>query len=164
MSRGKRSKLRFSGSFYSMPRHVHRSADYRGLSGNAVKALNALNCQYRGTNNGDLTLAFRVMQEEHGFNSKATLERAKKELLAAGMIVVSRQGGLGRCSLYALTWAPVDLCKEKLDIHVTHKPPRADWCQLKPSGAMGITRQEKPARKASMKRQKLHGSRLAAVG
>jgi hypothetical protein len=117
-------------SFYQMPRKVHRCADYRGLSGSGVKLLNALNFQFRGKNNSDLTAAYSVMQKQHGFRSKATLHKALKELLDAHLIVMTRQGGLGRCSLFALAWRPIDDCTGRaLDLRPTKIPPRTTWHQ-----------------------------------
>lgn len=121
-------KARKGDSFYQMPRKVHQSFDYRHLSGNAVKLLNALNCQFRGNNNGDLTAAFSVMQKQHGFNSKQTLQRVLNELMKAYLVVKSRQGGLGRCCLYALTWHSVNECIGKsLEIRPTKMPLRNQW-------------------------------------
>lgn len=51
---------------------VMQSDDYKNLSGNAVKLLLALCYQFRGHNNGNLTAAWSVMQEQHGFRSPET--------------------------------------------------------------------------------------------
>jgi hypothetical protein len=100
-------------SFAGIPRTVMRNDDYKGLSGNAVKLLMALCFQYRGHGNGNLTAAWSVMKE-HGFKSQDTLNRAKQELLDAGLIVQTRTGLFqnpgGRCALYALTWLPIHEC------------------------------------------------------
>jgi hypothetical protein len=118
-------------SFYWIPRQVHRSADFRELSPYALKLLVSLACQFNGFNNGDLTAAWTVMSKQHGFKSEATLDRCKKELLAANLIYLTRQGGLGRCSLYALTWMPIDDCNGKLDSQPTEMPIRREWHQEK---------------------------------
>jgi hypothetical protein len=47
------------------------------------------------------------------------LARRLKELVHFGLIEMTRQGGLNRCSLYALTWRPIDDCKGKLDCAAT---------------------------------------------
>ena len=103
-------------------------ADYRGLSGNAAKLLFELARQYRGHNNGDLTIAWKVLCER-GFRSKATIDRARDELLRANLIRYTRQGRFlnpgGRCALYALTWLCVDECpKADLELGPTTRPLR----------------------------------------
>jgi hypothetical protein len=114
-------------SYYVMPRFVHRSADFRELSPYALKLLLSLVYQFNGINNGDLTAAWTIMSKQHGFKSEATLDRCKKELLAAKLIYLTRQGGLGRCNLYALTWMPIDDCNVKLDCNPTTQPIRKEW-------------------------------------
>ena len=118
-------------SYYLIPRVVHRSADFRKLSPYALKLLVSVIYQFNGFNNGDLTVAWTVMSKLHGFKSEATLDRCKKELLAANLIYLTRQGGLGRCSLYALTWMPIDDCNGKLDCRPTTRPIRTEWHQEK---------------------------------
>ena len=61
------------------------SDDYRNLPPNATRLLNALVCQYRGKNNGDLTAAFTYMQD-FGYKSKETLQKAIVQLLDAKLI------------------------------------------------------------------------------
>lgn len=113
-------------SFYWIPRQVHRCADFRELNPYALKLLLSLAFQFNGFNNGDLTTAWTVMRK-HGFKSEATLNTCKKELLAANMIYLTRQGGLGRCNLYALTWMPIDDCNGKFDCRPTTQPIRKEW-------------------------------------
>lgn len=115
-------------SFAGIPRIVMDHPDYRGLSGNAVKLLNEFSYQYKGRNNGNLTCAWEVMRHR-GFKSKATIQRARNELLSANLIIYSRQGRFtnpgGRCSLYALTWLPIDECPGKsLEAAPTKTPIR----------------------------------------
>ena len=116
-------------SFYQIPRKVHRSADFRHLSSHAKVLLISLTFQFYGNNNGDLTAAWSVMQKKHGFKSPSTVDRARKALLNANLIIQSRQGGLGKCSLYAVTWLKVYPCEGKLDIQPTTLPPRTGWDQ-----------------------------------
>jgi hypothetical protein len=131
MSRKKRKGRQPSGAWYWIPKQVHRSADFKELSPHALKLLCSLAYQLNGFNNGDLTAAWTVMSEQHGFKSEATLNRCKKELLAANLIYLTRQGGLGRCSLYALTWMPIDDCNGKFDCQPTTMPIRREWHQEK---------------------------------
>jgi len=126
---GRSAKSSFS-SFAGIPRVVMDSADYRSLSGSAVKLLNELAYQYRGKNknNGNLTVAFAVLKSR-GWKSRTTIEKARNELLAAHLIVCTRQGQFtnpgGTCSLFALVWAVVDDCPGKgLSISPTRKPLR----------------------------------------
>lgn len=109
---------------------VIRSHVYANLSAYAVKLLNDLLSQYYGSNNGDLCATFSVMQKR-GWKSKGTLNRAVKELLDAGFIEISRQGGRHLCSLYALTFYAVDECKGKLDISPT-STPKSLWRKNEP--------------------------------
>ena len=118
-----------SDSFYQIPRKVHRSADFRCLSASAKALLISLIYQFRGHNNGDLTAAWTVMRDQHGFRSPTTVNRARKDLLDANLIIQSRQGGLGKCSLYAVTWLKINPCDGKLDIQSTALPSRAGWDQ-----------------------------------
>lgn len=114
-----RSKGRKTGwHFVQLPTHILDSEEFADLSHAAVRALVCLFSQYRGSNNGDFTAAWSIMQRR-GWKSKGTLYRAINELLAAGWIVRTRQGSKNRCSLYAVTWHPVDACGGKLDIAPT---------------------------------------------
>ena len=58
-----------------------------------------------------------------GWKSKDTLNKARQELVDGGLILLTRQGGLHRCSLYAVTFFAVDACDGKLDIGATRAPP-----------------------------------------
>jgi hypothetical protein len=60
--------------------------------------------------------------KKKNWHSKGTLNKAIKELKEFGFIEVSRQGGRNKCSLYALTFRPINICKGKLDIKHTDKP------------------------------------------
>ena len=116
-------------SFAGIPRKVIRHLDYPKLSGNAVKLLVDLAFQYRGKNNGDLTTAFSVLSKR-GWNSRQTIDRAKRQLVENELIVETRPGGFlnpgGRCALYALTWLSVDECPGKnLEVKPTTVPLRS---------------------------------------
>ena len=121
-----RSKHKQKASFAGIPRVVMECPDYTNLSGSAIRLLVELACAYKGGNNGDLSPAWTLMKER-GFRSKATLTRAIKELVAAEMIILTRQGQFikNRAGLYALTWASIDECAGKqLDESPTRTPPR----------------------------------------
>jgi hypothetical protein len=119
-----------SGSFLGLPHAVLECRNFRLLSAHAVKLLVDLGASYRGNNNGDLCMTWKLMQPR-GWKSRETLDRARRELLHFGFIELTRQGGLHSPSLYALTWKPVDACKGKLDVAPT-------------SVASGLWREAKP--------------------
>ena len=80
-----------------------------------------LTMQYTGRNNGDLIITWKYMKSRN-WRSRGTLDSAKQELLDKGMIELTRQGGLGFASLYAVTWWPINECKGKLDVRETTTP------------------------------------------
>ena len=104
-----------------MPHVVLRSASFSRLSGHAVKLLMDLVAQYKGDNNGDLCTAWTLMQKR-GWRSRDTLNKARRELLAGEWIMVARQGGRHKPTLYALTFYAIDECGGKLDVNATHSP------------------------------------------
>jgi len=121
-----RAKHKQKPSFAGIPRLVMECPDYINLNSNAIRLLVELACSYKGGNNGDLCPAWTLMKER-GFRSKATLTKAIKELVAAEMIMLTRQGQFirNRAGLYALTWASIDECAGKqLDESPTRTPPR----------------------------------------
>ena len=81
--------------------------------------------QYNGRNNGDLCAPLSVMRKR-GWKSSEQLFKARKDIVDRGLVRVARQGGLNRCTLYALTWFPIDECDGKLDIASTTTAPD-DW-------------------------------------
>lgn len=104
---------RIKGRFLALPHNIINSATYRGLSTAAVKLLVDIGEQYNQRNNGDLCAAYSVMQGK-GWKSKHTLQKARDELLVAGLIEQTRQGGMNMGpNLYAITWQPVDECRDK---------------------------------------------------
>jgi hypothetical protein len=124
----KRQKIkgrRTSHSFTAKPHHIFRADCKNGipspasvLSHMAAHLLDNLTAQFNGTNNGDLSAAPKIMKL-YGWNSQGSLHKALAELLAFGFIEQTRQGGKNQCSLYAVTWLPIDDCKGKLDVSPT---------------------------------------------
>ncbi|WP_147281654.1 hypothetical protein [Dyella solisilvae] len=104
-----------------------KSPNFLGLSTKAKALILDLGARFTGFNNGDLAAPWSWMQER-GWRSKDTLHRAIKELLHAGMIEQTRQGGLHGPSLYAFTWRPVDECKAHPEIAPT-KVASGKWRQ-----------------------------------
>lgn len=98
----------FGERFLGIPRSAYDAPQFATLRPWTLRLLVDLVAQYNGRNNGDLSAAWKVLRPR-GWNSEETLNNAKKELLAAGYIVEMRKGGRpNRCSLYALTWRPLD--------------------------------------------------------
>lgn len=115
-----RMKGRRSGEpHFSMLVHAYfESPEYARLSPRAVKALIDLWCQFRGANNGDLCATFKLMRVR-GWTSNDQLQKALRELLDAGWLVATRQGGRHRPTLYAVTFMPINECGGKLDVSPT---------------------------------------------
>src|SRR5665213_1677929 len=111
--------------FVQFPNQLMDSRRFHTLTGHAVKALMYLASQYNGHNNGDLGIAWKVAKAK-GISSNDSLRRGTLELVAAGFVIQSRQGGRNRCSLFALAWFSVDDCNGKLDIPSTKVAP-IDW-------------------------------------
>ena len=116
-----------SGGFFALPFALLNSPNYLLLSAHAVKLLCDLGAQYKGVNNGDLCATWTLMHAR-GWKSRDTLGKALAELVCFGMIEQTRQGGLHRCSLFALTWHPIDECAGKLDCAPT-RVPSGKWRQ-----------------------------------
>jgi hypothetical protein len=113
---GNARNKRDSGGYVAIPFTVLNGAAYLGLNAYARMLLLDLAAQYRGNNNGDLCAPWKLMHPR-GWKSEATLNKAKRSLLEAGLIVETRKGARpNKCSLFALTWFSLDDCGGKLDI------------------------------------------------
>jgi hypothetical protein len=112
-------------SFVMFPHDVMDHEKFRTLSPRASKLLLDIASQFRGNNNGDLCAPFKQMKKR-GWRSSDQLNKAKKELVEKGFLLVSRQGGLNKPTLYAITWFAIHECSGKLDIKATTTPPR-NW-------------------------------------
>lgn len=110
------------GSFAGIPRVLMESQKYKQLNGWEVRLLLELACQFRGSNNGDLGMTW-TMAKERGWRSSGTLAQSLAKLEALGFILRTREGGKHRCSLYALSWQPIDDCGGKLDVKATATAP-----------------------------------------
>lgn len=99
---------RDKGAFRQVPISVLEGRAYLDCSPHARMLFFDLLTQYRGANNGDLSIAWKLMKPR-GWRSEATLHKAKRELIEAGLIVETRMGARpNRCSLYALTCFRLD--------------------------------------------------------
>lgn len=102
-----------TGRFLRIPYEVLKSPSYASLSPYAVKLLVDIAVQYNGRNNGDLVASISTLRNV-GWNSSATLARCLQELMEAGMIQKTRQGGFNMGpSLYAVTWQNIDECTNR---------------------------------------------------
>jgi hypothetical protein len=111
MPRSKGRRKEKTANFAGIPRWVVDTPAYKSLDGSAIKLLVLLAYQYKGKNNGDLTITHSVLKEY--FKSNTTMYGARDELYKKGFIDFNAYGGKsfdGRkmSSLYALTWASVD--------------------------------------------------------
>ena len=109
MARIKRHKgNRIGEGFLAVPSSVLNSPMFLAMTPHAVKLLLDIGEQYRGDNNGDLAMAWKLMKPR-GWRSEATLHKAKNELLDAGFLYETRKGRRPNvCSLFALTWPMLD--------------------------------------------------------
>ena len=113
---------REAGAWFPIPVVVIRSEAFCRLSSHAVKLLFDLLSQYSGQNNGDLSAAWTLMKPR-GWKSKDTLNKALHELVDAGWIIKTRQGGKNFATLYAVSFFAIDECRGKLDVKATQSPP-----------------------------------------
>jgi len=119
-SRMKVKGRRITGRFIGLPHVVVKNKDYIQLSYKSKALLIDLMLQYNGKNNGDLTTALAILRDR-GWKRQATIGEAVKELIDANLIIRTREGQFrnpfSRCALYAVTWQPIDDCKDK-DLNV----------------------------------------------
>lgn len=120
-AKGRRS----TGTFLALPHDVIKSKNWQMASGICVKLVIYLASQYNGMNNGDLSATFSALRLR-GWRSSDTLNNAINEAIHYGLIVKTRQGGLNKCNLFAVTWQAIDECKGKLDCEAT-RIPLGDW-------------------------------------
>lgn len=125
--------------FTPVPRVLLQSNSFARLSPHAMKLFFDLMAQYKGFNNGDLSAAWKLMHAR-GWKSRETLSKALVELQEAGFILKTRQGGLHKCSLFALTPYEIDECldkqgRSKFDAHMkpTTTPPDGWYRESSPA-------------------------------
>lgn len=123
-SRQKHKGRRESGPFIALPKHILESAEWAALTAPEIKLFIDIYGQYNGANNGDLAATWKLMAAR-GWRSRDTLNRALRGLLDKGFIERTRIGGLNRCSLYAVSFKPIDECRAKLDVAPTRMPSNA---------------------------------------
>jgi len=138
------------GKFTALPRVFLESQSLARLSSHALKLFFDLMAQYRGFNNGDLSAAWKVMAARC-WKSRDTLAKSLKELQERGFVVMTRQGGLHKCSLFALTLYEIDDCRDlkgrsKYDAHMkpTQTPPGGWFNESSPPSLRLIKPREEP--------------------
>lgn len=94
------------GGHATLPRVFYTTDEFRTLSPQARSLLIEFTLRYKGNNNGNLEMT-EEQYASAGLGTPTTLHRYKAELINRGWIVVTRQGGLGKCNLYALTYLPI---------------------------------------------------------
>lgn len=121
-----------SGTFLLLPHAILDSTNFASLHPRAIKLLLNLARQYNGHNNGDLCAAMTLMKK-CGWSSNDQLQKAKKELLEKGWIIITRKTGrLNKIAyLYAITFQAIDECGGKLDCKPTAAAP-GDWKKWHP--------------------------------
>lgn len=94
--------------FVALPHVVLDCPAYLILSFSARSLLVDVGRQYSGENNGRLLICDKVLKPR-GWNSPATIHKAKQELLDAGFLVETRKGHRpNKASWFAVTWQTLD--------------------------------------------------------
>ena len=162
-----KSKSRFkqkgrmeSGSFSALPHIVQESANWAQCSPMSIKLLMDLLSQFKGSNNGDLCAALRILKPK-GWTRGETISNALRELIHYGMIEMTRQGGLHRASLFAVTWKPIDHCNGKLEVKATNVAS-ALWKLTKPPYVRPIKKDQAEKRPNARPQTVLAGERPQA--
>lgn len=124
---GKKRAVTVLGPWVPVPLNFLRALACARLSPLAVKLLvdlwSALGPNAAG--NGDLSAPPSAMRLR-GWASNATLAAAMRELIDAGLVIVTRRGDRRRCTLYAVTLWPLQCDMSKLD-HGPGSYSSTDW-------------------------------------
>lgn len=107
--------------FFALRHDLLDYPQYIALSDKAKVLLIDICRQYNGFNNGDFCLTLSVMRAR-GWVSNDTLTRATRELVEAGLLELTRQGGRNKCNLYGLTFMERNECDGKLDLPPSSTP------------------------------------------
>lgn len=125
-------------SHFALHHNVARSPAYRRVSHTARSLLADVGLQYNGSNNGQLVAADRYLRPL-GWRSANTVTWALRELLAAGLLVETRKGGINSPSWFALAWQPLDrnpgMCVDPATYERVHRGAyyRPDPAPVRPS-------------------------------
>lgn len=115
-----RKRVKFCGkgkdhTFVRLPHFMVNSPQFEELPPSATKLLVYIAKLFNGYNNGNISMAWSDMRRR-GWSSQGTLNTAKDALLKSGFIICTRHGGKNRCSLYAVTWEPVDAVGPAIEV------------------------------------------------
>jgi hypothetical protein len=121
-------------TFVRMLHILLRDNVFKNLTPVAHKTLNYLASQCNGYNNGDLDICEKNARKSGLRMSAASLRRGAKELLEAGFVELTRQGGRNRNSLYALSWYDIPYDPKKHDYLYGRATMR--WLRQNPSPQM----------------------------
>ena len=107
----RKKKWEGSDNFAAIPRYAIDCEAFMSLRGGSVKLLVVLTGQFKGRNNGDLTIT-HSLNKGH-FKSSQTMYAARDELEQKGFIATNAYGGMSYGgyklpTLYAITWLPVN--------------------------------------------------------
>lgn len=138
-----RKRSRFTGRgkgppFLSIEHRIADSEEFGRLSGNATKLLLELARQYRPGRNGDLSIPWSLLRAR-GWGSTHTVHKAKQELLEAGWIIETRKGGSHVCSLFAISYYPIDESDKHSELATT-TPPHS-WKQKREEQSLCASKQ-----------------------
>jgi len=111
------------GGYFHLPHKISNQENIAKMSHKAKALLVDLGAQYKGYNNGDLSIVWQFM-EKRGWRSKGTLYKARDELLENGLIAFTQHGDKKRPTLYALTWREIDKVSD--EVSVTQKIKKGD--------------------------------------
>ena len=116
MTKRKKSKSQYqlSNNYFSIPHAVLDHPDFLAMNWSSQCLLIHTCRLYNGFNNGDISITEDSMSSK-GW-SRGTLDRCKKDLISNKWLIKTRQGGKNQCSLYAISWIPLDKVKPKLDV------------------------------------------------
>lgn len=135
-----------AGTFVPMLHIILRDEIFLNLTPVAYKTLNYIASQCNRYNNGDLDICEKNAKKRGLKMSAASLRRGAKELLEAGFIELTRQGGRNRNSLYGLSWYDITYDPKKHDYE--HRGPTMRWLRQKCSSPM--TQIESPVTQSSV--------------
>lgn len=105
--RQKRPAESVRGHYGAIPTVLLDSRAFMGASYPAKALLFDVIRQHNGSNNGRLQLSFAWLGKR-GWKSRDVIQRAKAELIARGLLIKTKQGGLNTgASWYAVTWLDI---------------------------------------------------------
>ena len=141
MARTKRPPEAARGAYSALPHVVLDSPAYTGSTIAAKALLCELMRQHNGANNGRFHLAHNWLAKR-GWASKSIVEKARDELMARGLIIQTKQGGLFiGPTWFAVTWLPItNYVGLEIGAHQYH-PGGWQFCDLPP------TERRKPPKK-----------------